>query len=222
MPRSMMDAWRPPLFRFRNPVSYYLALSRGEPPMETAGARLGITRRRRAERAVRWRMLWTVVGRAEAMTALGLALLVVAVVLLLAEAHLSTGGLMGVGAGAAAIGGSGLLLVAAGAGAAVVLIVALCTSGAAIPLLLLARRRILRPKRARPRTGREGLVGHVGVIRSSGGPQSQVFVDGSLWRAEANPVHEEPALHAGDRGGIERVNGFTLCVRRAEEWELNP
>jgi len=156
------------------------------------------------------------------MTALGLALIVVAVVLLLAEAHLSSGGLIGSGGTAAAIGGAALLLLAAGAGAAVVLIVALCTAAAAVSLLLLSRRRILRPIRARPRTGREALVGHVGVVRSSVGPATQVFVDGSLWRAERNPIHEEPALHDGDRVVVERVNGLTLCVRKAEEWELNP
>ena len=162
------------------------------------------------------------VGRIEAMTELGLTLLVVAAVLLLAEAHLSTGGLIGAGASAAAIGGAVLLLLAAGASAIVVLIIALGTTGAAISGLLLARRRILGPIRARPRTGREALVGHVGVIRSGGGPEAQVFVDGALWRAEPNPIHEEPALQDGDRVVIERVNGLTLCVRKAEEWELNP
>ncbi len=156
------------------------------------------------------------------MTALGVALIVVALVLLLAEAHLSTGGLIGACAIAAAIGGVALLLLAAGAGAAVVLIVALCASGAAMSLLLLGRRRILRPLRARPRTGREALIGHVGVVRSSGGPEAQVFVDGSLWRAEPNPIYEEPELHDGDRVVVERVNGLTLCVRKAEQWELNP
>jgi membrane protein implicated in regulation of membrane protease activity len=143
-------------------------------------------------------------------------------VLLLAEAHLSTGGLIGAGASAAAIGGVALLLLAAGAGAAVVLIVALCAATATISLLLIARRRILRPLRARPRTGREALVGHVGVVRSSGGPQAHVFVDGSLWRAERDPMGQDSELHDGDRVVVERVNGLTLCVRKAEEWELNP
>jgi membrane-bound ClpP family serine protease len=156
------------------------------------------------------------------MAALGLALIVVALVLLLAEAHLSTGGLIGACATAAAIGGVALLLLAAGAGATVVLIVALCAATAAMSLFLLARRRILRPLRARPRTGREALVGHVGVVRSSGGPEPQVFVDGSLWRAERSPIHQKTELHDGDRVVVERVNGLTLCVRKAEEWELNP
>jgi membrane-bound serine protease (ClpP class) len=156
------------------------------------------------------------------MTELGLALLVVAAVLLLAEAHLSTGGLIVAGASAAAIGGAVLLLLAAGAGAAVVLIVALCAAIAAMSLLLLGRRRILRHVRARPRTGREALLGHVGVVRSSGGPGVQVFLDGSLWRAEPSPVHQGSELQDGDRVVVERINGLTLRVRKAEEWELNP
>jgi len=156
------------------------------------------------------------------MAALGAVLLVVALALLLAEAHLSTGGLVGACASIAAIGGVALLLLAAGAGAAVVLIVALCVAAAAMSLLLLGRRRILRPLRARPRTGREALVGHIGVVRSSDGPEAQVFLDGSLWRAEPSPIHHEAELHDGERVVVERVNGLTLCVRKAEEWELNP
>jgi len=156
------------------------------------------------------------------MTTVGVALIVAALVLLLAEAHLSSGGLIGACASIAAVAGVALLLLAAGAGAAVVLIVALCAGVAAMSLLLLGRRRILRALRARPRTGREALVGDVGVVRSSAGPRAQVFVHGSLWRAEPSPVHDDDELHDGDRVVVERVNGLTLRVRRAEEWELNP
>jgi membrane-bound ClpP family serine protease len=156
------------------------------------------------------------------MTALGLALIGAALVLLLAEAHLSSGGLIGAGATVALIGGGALLLLAAGAGAVVVLIVALCAATAAMSLLLLGRRRILRHLRARPHTGREALIGHIGVVRANGGPQAQVFLDGSLWRAEPSPIHEGTDLQDGERVVVERVNGLTLCVRKAEEWELNP
>ncbi len=156
------------------------------------------------------------------MTALGVVLLVAAVALLLAEAHLSSGGLMAAWASAALIGGVTLLLVGAGAGAAVVLIAAAGVAAVAISLLVLARRRILRPLLARPRTGREALVGHVGVVRSIEGPEAEVFIDGSLWRAEPSPLHHEAELHDGDRVVVENVKGLTLCVRKAEEWELNP
>jgi membrane protein implicated in regulation of membrane protease activity len=137
------------------------------------------------------------------MAALGVTLLVMALVLVLAEAHLSTGGLIGAGASVAGIAGVVVLLLAAGAGAVVVLIVALCVAAASISSLALLRRRVLSPARMRPRTGTEALVGHVGVVRAGDGPspeaEAQVFLDGSLWRAEPSPVHHEAELYDGER-----------------------
>ena len=156
------------------------------------------------------------------MAALGIALIVVGLILVLAEAHMSTGGLIGAFAALAAIGGVTLLLLAAGAGAAVVLAVALCAVALTASMLVVWRRRILRPLRTRPRTGREALIGHVGVVRSLSDSEAQVFLDGSLWRAEPDPVHGQDGLHEGERVVVERVNGLTLRVRRAEEWELHP
>jgi membrane-bound serine protease (ClpP class) len=154
------------------------------------------------------------------MVTLGIALLVVGVVLMVAEAHPSTGGLIAAGASAAFIAGVVVLLVVAGASAAVVLGVAVCVTVAAGGLLVLGRRRILRPLRARPRTGREALVGRVGVVRSGANHQPEVFVEGSLWRAEPDPIHEHSELHDGERVVVDSVNGLTLRVRKAEEWEL--
>jgi membrane-bound ClpP family serine protease len=156
------------------------------------------------------------------MTALGIALLCAALVLMLAEAHLSTGGVIAATGSLAAVGGSAVLLVAAGVGAGVVVVVAATVAALALSTLMFARRRILRPLRARPRTGREALVGHVGVVRSIDAATAQVFIDGSLWRAEPDEIHHDTELHDGDRVVVEHVNGLTLRVRKAEEWELNP
>ncbi len=155
------------------------------------------------------------------MTVLGVALIVAAIVLFLAEAHLSTGGAIGIAAGVAAIGGAVLLLLGAGASAAAVLIVALAVGVGCATLLFMGRHRIVPSLRARPRTGREALVGHVGVVRSTAGPEAQVFLEGSLWRAEPGPLEHADELHEGDRVVVERVNGLTLRVRKAEEWELS-
>jgi membrane-bound serine protease (ClpP class) len=156
------------------------------------------------------------------MLVLGLTLIGASLALVVAEAHLSSGGVIGAVASTAGIGGVALLLLAAGAGAAVVLVVALAAAAAASALLLLVRRRLVRSVRARPRTGREALVGHVGVVRSGGASEAHVFLDGALWRAEPSPIHDGAKLHEGDRVVVERVNGLTLRVRKAEEWELNP
>lgn len=155
------------------------------------------------------------------MAALGIVLLVAGLILALAEAHLTTGGLIGTVAGVVVIVGTVLLLLAAGVGAAVVLVLATCLAGATVSLLLLTRRRLLRPLQGRPRTGREALIGHVGTVRGGGGPGLSVFVNGSLWRAEPGPLcAEEPALGDGERVVVEGVRGLTLKVRRAERWEL--
>ncbi len=156
------------------------------------------------------------------MIALGVALFVVAMALFLAEAHLSTGGVLGIAASVTGIGAVALLLLAAGASGAVVLVVAFCVVAACVSLLVLARQRILLPLLARPRTGREALVGHVGVVRvPADDGEAEVFVDGSLWRAEPDPLDHETALHEGDRVVVEHVNGLTLRVRKAEAWELS-
>jgi membrane-bound ClpP family serine protease len=156
------------------------------------------------------------------MLVLGLVLIGASLALVVAEAHLSSGGLVGAVAGASAVGGIVLLLLAAGAGAAVVLLAALLAAVAAGGLLVLARHGLVRSIRARPRTGREALVGHVGVVRSGGESEAQVFLDGALWRAQPSPIHDAGELHEGDRVVVEHVNGLTLRVRKAEEWELNP
>lgn len=156
------------------------------------------------------------------MLAVGLALIGASLVLVVAEAHLASGGLIGAVASAAAVGGIALLLLAAGAGAVIVLLVALLAAVAASALLVLGRHHLVRSLRGRPRTGREALVGHVGVVRSSGASEAQVFLDGALWRAEPSPIHDGAKLHEGERVVVERVSGLTLRVRKAEEWELNP
>ena len=46
-----------------------------------------------------------------------------------------------------------------------------------------------------------------------------MLVDGELWRAR---VWETEDLQAGDPVIVERVDGLTLTVRRAEEWEVLP
>ena len=78
-------------------------------------------------------------------------------------------------------------------------------------------------RRRRIRTGREGLIGHVGVVRNWNELTGSVLVDGALWRArQAWPEDGERELHAGDPIVVEHLSGLTLSVRHAEEWEVAP
>jgi membrane-bound serine protease (ClpP class) len=153
------------------------------------------------------------------MFALGLVSVAIAVVLLLVEAHLSTGGLIGALAVCALVGGVALLLSGAAAGLLAVLAVSGGVCVAAVGGLAMLVRRLRPGRHARARSGVQAMIGHLGVIRADGAA-ARVFVDGALWRAEPDWQHEEAELHEGDRVVVERVHGLTLCVRKAEEWEL--
>ena len=59
-----------------------------------------------------------------------------------------------------------------------------------------------------PKTGVEGMVGLIGVVRTAVAPQGQVAVHGELWEA----VSDQP-LQPGDRAEVTRVEGLTLHVR---------
>ena len=153
------------------------------------------------------------------MVILGIVLVLAGAGLLVAEAHLPTYGLLGIAGVVALVAGGAIAVDGSGGGLALVLTVALVLALVAGTALALAVRGVARVSRRRVRTGAEALLGHVGVVRNELEPVGQVFVDGALWRAK--PCFDEPDdLHEGDPVVVERVQGLTLSVRRAEEWEL--
>jgi len=62
--------------------------------------------------------------------------------------------------------------------------------------------------RRRPATGREEMVGLVGVVKTALTPQGQLAVHGELWEA----ICERP-LQPGDRAEVIRVDGLRLYVK---------
>jgi membrane-bound serine protease (ClpP class) len=143
----------------------------------------------------------------------GILLLVLGVGLIIAEAHLPTGGLLGV-AGVAALAASGLLLYdddAEGFGVSPPVIIALAVAigGAGAVVIQKVRRAHERPVL----TGWEELVGAEGEVRTALEPVGQVFVGGALWRARASAGQAPIGL--GDRVVVESVDGLTLHVRRS-------
>jgi membrane-bound ClpP family serine protease len=158
------------------------------------------------------------------MTSLGLILLVIGAIVAVAEAHYPTQGIAG---------GTGVLLMAVGAvlaiaglGAGVLLALlaggALATVGAGGVLFSVRKAGAVRHRRVR--TGAEGIIGHLGTVRSWTETSGSVAVDGALWRARRSLGVDDSSmiaeLHTGDMIVVERLNGLTLCVRPAEEWEL--
>jgi membrane-bound ClpP family serine protease len=158
------------------------------------------------------------------MTTLGLALLVLGAVVAVAEAHYPTQGVAG-GAGVLVMA-VGAVLAIAGLGAGILL--ALLAGGALAAVgaggVVLSVRKVGPVRQRRVRTGAEGIIGHIGTVRSWTDSAGSVAVDGALWRARRSLGADDNAmngdLHAGDTIVVERLNGLTLCVRPAEEWEL--
>jgi membrane-bound serine protease (ClpP class) len=156
------------------------------------------------------------------MTALIIALLVAGAALLIAEAHVVSYGVLGT-AGVAALVAAGVMAVEA-AGGSVVLALALILPVAAglLALMFVAGRKSLEVRRRRPRGGATGLIGRIGVVRRAPAPIGDVLVDGELWRARRSWADGEPALQEGEYVVVEQLDGLTLSVRRAEEWEVMP
>jgi membrane-bound serine protease (ClpP class) len=155
------------------------------------------------------------------MTALGIALLAVGAVLIAVEAHVPRLGVLG-GPGVIALGAGALLAVGGlGGGLGVALATALVLVAAGVGILAVTLHKGMAVRRRRIRAGPEGLVGQVGVVRRWDDPRGKVLVDGCLWQARRSWGDEQQTeLREGDPVIVERLDGLTLSVRRAEEWEL--
>jgi membrane-bound ClpP family serine protease len=156
------------------------------------------------------------------MTALGVSLLLVGAIMVLIEAHVPTLGVLG-GPGVIALA-AGAVLAVLGLGGGVVLgvVSALLLAGAAGGVMALTVGKGIAVRRRRVRAGPESLLGHMGVVRSWTQRSGCVLVDGTLWQARRSWLDDEDqqALHPGDAVVVDHLEGLTVGVRRAEEWEL--
>src|SRR3954447_16224714 len=152
------------------------------------------------------------------MSALGLLLVLVGAALVAAEAHVPTHGALGTAAVVALAVGVALIISGAGATTLAALGGALAIAAVGALCVILLVRKVMAARRMRVR---DGLIGSVGVVRAAPEPVGQVFVEGALWRAKVWGLDEdEKPLGRGDACVVERVEGLTLTVRPAEEWEL--
>ena len=136
------------------------------------------------------------------MSTLGVILVVVGAALMVAEAHVPTHGALGTGAAVLAAG------------------IAVALAGLALASLLL--KTSLTAHRLAVRSGPRALIGRVATVRSLPAPIGQVQLDGVLWRARLWELEEEGVPVAeGSAVVVESVDGLTLTVRPAEEWEVH-
>jgi membrane-bound serine protease (ClpP class) len=141
----------------------------------------------------------------------GLALIVVAFVLLLMEAAAPSFGGLGI-AGAVTLVAGMLVLFNANdppefARLSIANAIAISLPSALFFLYIAGL--AVRTQRQQPKTGKEGLVGAKGQVRTALSPQGTILVHGEIWRAEASE-----SVESGARVVVEDVDGFTLKVRR--------
>jgi membrane-bound serine protease (ClpP class) len=148
-------------------------------------------------------------------TVVGILLLLAGAGLIIAEAHLPTGGALGA-AGIAALIGSGLLLYDTGSEAFEVdvpVIIAVAVVIGALGLLI-AQRAYRAYRQPHVMTGWEELIGASGDVRVPLDPVGQVFVEGALWRARR--ASGEGVLERGTPVKVTAVDGLTLFVEPVE------
>ena len=141
------------------------------------------------------------------MEGLAIALLALALLLFIAEAHAPTTvlGLLGV----AALVGAGFAWRDAGHDLPVAAIV---VAGVILAgFVVFASRKALAAHRDEPvRTGSEELVGSVGEVREPLDPEGQIFVQGALWKARGTGADQ---IGPGNRVRVKAVDGLTLEVQ---------
>lgn len=140
----------------------------------------------------------------------GLALLLLGVALLVAEAFLPTFGLAGIGGIVAFVLGSLFLFHTEGTGIGVSRGVIAGAGGAVVVCMLTIGTLVARAQWSRAASGREGMVGTVGMVRRALAPHGTVLVRGEYWTA----VSDE-AIAVGEPVEVTAVEGMVLRVRHA-------
>jgi membrane protein implicated in regulation of membrane protease activity len=156
------------------------------------------------------------------MLMLGLILVAVGAVLMITEAHFPSHGVLAAGAATALTAGVVLALLGAGAADAGVVAAGVMVAlvGFVAAWLLVAKS--LAAHRLVVRSGPHALTGRVATVRKVPAPIGQVQLDGALWRARMWGLDEEGVLVAeGSAVVVESIDGLTLTVRPAEEWEVH-
>jgi membrane-bound serine protease (ClpP class) len=143
-------------------------------------------------------------------TATGILLLVLAMALFIAEAHVNSHGVLGA-SGVISLVLSGLLLFNTNEGFGVSVPVVIVAGIVLGSFFAFGIQRAVQARREPVRTGYEELVGALAEVRVPLAPEGQVFIHGALWRARA--ADGVGGLRAGDRVRVESVDGLTLQVR---------
>src|SRR5438105_3628558 len=140
-----------------------------------------------------------------------LALLIAAFALFALEAKYATHGVLGIGGMICMVFGALFLVDGPIPEMRVHVLTALIVSVPIGLITVFLMTLALRARRGRVTTGREGMIGEIGVARTELGPAGKVFVHGELWNATANT-----SVAAGARVRVAGMDGLQLIVEPAD------
>ena len=127
----------------------------------------------------------------------GVLLIMAAFAFFIAEAFITSHGVLAVAGAISFVIGALMLFDPAGPGFQVSLWVALAVGATLVLLLGIALTKVVAARRARPMTGAEDILGQVGIVRQSLDADGLVFVRGETWRARSSTgevIREETAV----------------------------
>ncbi len=142
----------------------------------------------------------------------GIALLVLAVVLFIADAFAPSHGVLTLGGAISMLLGLLMLFETPDPALRVSWVVALTLTALTSLFFLFIVAAGIRAQQARRVTGMEAMKGAVAVARTDIAPRGKIFYDGAYW----NAVTEGESIKAGERVVIERMEGLTAVVRKEE------
>jgi membrane-bound serine protease (ClpP class) len=142
----------------------------------------------------------------------GIALLVLAVILFIADAFAPSHGVLTLGGAISMLLGLLMLFETPDPALRVSWVVALTLTALTSLFFLFIVAAGIRAQQARRVTGMEAMKGAVAVARTDIAPRGKIFYDGAYW----NAVTEGESIKAGERVVIERMEGLTAVVRKEE------
>jgi membrane-bound serine protease (ClpP class) len=141
----------------------------------------------------------------------GLLLIALAIIFFIAEVKVTSYGILSIGGLISMTIGSIMLFEDVGVSLKLMLPTILLIGGFFVVVASLA----FRAHVARPKSGSEGLLGEVGVVKERIDPEGLIFVHGEYWRARAK-VKLEP----GENVEVAGIEGLVLSVKKATNREF--
>ena len=144
----------------------------------------------------------------------GILLMLLAVAFFVTEAFVPSHGALALAGAVSFIVGALMLFDPAGEGYQVSIWVALAVGGTLALVTAVVATKVIRARRAPTKTGREEMVGEIGVVRSAVAPTGLVNIHGEIWKAHTDG---EP-LASGEYVRVQGIGeDLVLDVTQAEE-----